>query len=84
MGTRTIEGIEFEGMRIVTAAEGEPALTKTVEQWHSAEQKLIGLIVASSPSETYTARIQNVHREEPDSSLFMVPPDYTVRPLAIV
>ena len=78
LGMRTIEGIEFEGMRIVNAAEGEPALTKTVEQWHSAEQKLIGLIVASSPSETYTARIQNVHREEPDSSLFMVPPDYTV------
>jgi hypothetical protein len=40
--------------------------------------KLIGLMVASSPNETYTARIQNVRREEPDSALFMVPADYKV------
>jgi hypothetical protein len=78
LGIRTIEGIEFEGIRIVNAAEGEPALKKTVEYWHSADLKLIGLIVSSSPHETFTARIQNVFREEPDSTLFTVPPDYTV------
>jgi hypothetical protein len=78
LGTRTIEGFEFEGLRIVNAAEDEPGLKKIHEQWYSAEQKLIGLLVSSSPNETYTARIQNVRREEPDSSLFTVPPDYTV------
>ncbi len=76
LGTRTIESLEFEGIRIVQAAEGLPALTKTVEYWHSADLKLIGLIVSSSPHETHTARIQNVRREEPDSTLFTVPTDY--------
>ncbi len=78
LGTRTIEGIEFEGIRFVQAAEGEPALIKTIEQWYSADQKLIGLIVSSSPSETHMARIQNVHREEPDSTLFAVPTGYKI------
>ena len=78
LGTRTIEGLEFEGVRIVNAAEGEPELTRAVEQWYSADQKLIGLIVSSSPNETYTARIQNVRREEPDSALFAVPTDYRI------
>jgi hypothetical protein len=78
LGTRTIEDIEFEGLRIVSAAEDEPELKKTHEHWYSADQKLIGLIVSSSADETYKARIQSVRREEPDSSLFAIPPDYTV------
>ena len=78
LGTRTIEGIEFEGTWIVNASESEPKLTKTVEYWHSADLKLIGLIVSSSPNEKHTVRIQNVRREEPDSTLFTVPPDYTI------
>jgi hypothetical protein len=73
-----MEGIEFEGLRILNAAEDEPELKKIHEQWYSADQKLIGLLVSSSPNETYRAQIQNVHREEPDSSLFTVPPGYTV------
>ena len=78
LGKRTIEGVELEGIRVVNAAQGEPALTKTVEYWHSADLKLIGLIVSSSPHETHTARIQSVRREEPGSTLFTVPPDYTI------
>lgn len=78
LGKRIIEGIEFDGIRIVEASEGEPEFTKTVEQWYSADLNLIGLLVVSKPNETYTARIQNVHRNEPAPDLFTVPSDYIV------
>ncbi len=77
-GKRTIEGIECEGTRIIETAEGEPGLTRTVEQWYSDELKLIGFVTASGPYETYTARIQNLRREEPDPALFAIPPGYKI------
>ena len=49
-----------------------------VEEWYSDELKLMGSVMASGPYETYTARIQNLRREEPDPKLFTIPPDYKV------
>jgi hypothetical protein len=80
IGKRTIEGVEFDGTRIITVqtAEGEPKLTWTVEQWYSDKLKLIGLTVQSTPYGTNTTRIQNLRREEPDSDLFTIPPEYKI------
>jgi len=75
-GKRTIEGIECEGTRIIQSVEGEPGLTKTVEQWYSDELKLIAFLGTSAGDETYRARIQNLRREEPDPALFVIPADY--------
>jgi hypothetical protein len=78
IGRRTIEDLEFDGTRIIHAAEGEPQPTRTVEQWYSDELKLIGFVVASGPHETYTARIENLRREEPNTGLFAIPADYKI------
>jgi hypothetical protein len=77
-GKRTIEGFEFKGTRIIQTADGEPGLTHTIEQWYSDELKLTGLEVASGPHGTHRARIQNIHREEPDPTLFAIPRDYKI------
>ncbi|MFZ3213601.1 MAG: hypothetical protein WA188_19010 [Terriglobales bacterium] len=77
-GKRTIEGIEYEGTRIIQTAEGEPGLTSAVEHWYSDELKLIGFVMASGPHGTYTARIQHLRREEPDPTLFAIPPGYKI------
>jgi hypothetical protein len=78
VGKRTIQGIEFEGTRIIRTAEGEPGLTDTTEQWYSDELKLIGLLTSSGPSETYSARIQSLKRVEPDPALFATPAEYRI------
>ena len=83
VGTRAIEGIEFRGTRVIQTAEGEPTLTKTVEEWYSDELKLIAFAVTSTADETYSVRIQNLHREEPDPALFTIPPDYQVLDLKL-
>jgi len=74
LGTQTIEGVEFEGTRIVQTSEDEPPIIKTLEQWHSTDLDLIGLVVVSTPDETYTSRIRNVRHEEPDPALFKILP----------
>jgi len=55
-----------------------PVKEPYVEQWYSNELKLIALVVASSPGETYTVRIQELRREEPDAKLFKVPSEYAI------
>jgi hypothetical protein len=76
IGTRTVEGIDFEGSRITRVAEGEPQFTTTIEEWYSDELKMIGFAVASSPHRTYAVRIENLSREEPNTSLFTIPSEY--------
>jgi hypothetical protein len=75
---RTIEGIEFEGMRIVQSAEDDPGLTNTIERWYCKRLKLVGSAFASGPYGTRTARIQNVRWGEPDPALFTIPGDYKI------
>jgi len=78
LGKRTIEGIEFQGRRVVLSAEDDPGLTSTIERWYSDRLKLTGLAVASGPYGTHTARIQHLDWGEPDPALFAVPPDYKI------
>lgn len=78
LGTQTIEGVEFEGTRIVQTSDDEPPIIKTLEQWHSTELKLIGLMVVSRPDEIYTIRIRNVRHDEPDPGLFKISAGYKI------
>jgi hypothetical protein len=78
LGTRIIEGAVFEGTRIIEVAEDESGLTNTIERWYSKELNIVGVAVASGPYGTHTARIENLHRQEPDPTLFTIPADYKI------
>lgn len=77
IGSRFMEGVKYEGSRIITSAEDDPSLTTTLEQWY-AEKLKIGMINRSGPYKSYTVHIQNLRLEEPDRGLFTVPADYKV------
>jgi len=86
---KTIEGIAVEGRKTTTViAAGqignEQPITITSEEWRSPELNLLVLTKHSDPrSGESSYRLLNIVRAEPDSSLFMVPPDYTVRETGI-
>jgi len=83
LGKRSIEDIEFGGTRIISTAEDEPRLTTTIDEWHSDKFKLIGAVDRSGPYMSYTIRIQKIHHEEPDPTLFRIPPDYEIADVQI-
>jgi hypothetical protein len=78
LGSKTIDGIEYEGSRIRQTAQDGSGLTNTVEQWLSRKLQLVGMATATGPYGTHRAKILNVHLGEPDPLLFSVPPDYNV------
>ncbi|HLH79367.1 MAG TPA: hypothetical protein VKV29_03695 [Chthonomonas sp.] len=81
LGKRIIEGLEFEGMRIVRTSQGESQVVSTEENWTSADLGLTGLSEAKGPDGRYTARLEHIVRGEPNSSLFSIPPGYAIRDL---
>ena len=79
LGKRTVGAIEYEGTRTKVTSDDQPPLTSVDERWVSTELGLTALVEADSPSEHYSARIQNLIRKNPDPGLFVIPPDYTIR-----
>lgn len=83
LGEKEIEGVRVEGKSTVrTIAAGEignrnPILV-TSESWYSPELRVTVYSRQADPrfGET-TYRLSNIRREEPDASLFAVPPGYT-------
>ncbi len=83
LGEKEIEGVRVEGKSTVrTIAAGEignrnPILV-TSESWYSPELQVTVFSRQADPrfGET-TYRLSNIRREEPDASLFAVPPGYT-------
>jgi hypothetical protein len=86
---KTIEGVAVEGRKTTTIIPAgqvgnEQPITITSEEWRSPELNLLVLTKHSDPrTGESTYRLQNIIRAEPDRSLFMVPPDYTVRETGI-
>jgi hypothetical protein len=86
---RTIEGIAVEGRKTTTVIPAgqignEQPITITSEEWRSPELNLLVLTKHSDPrSGESSYRLMNIIRAEPDTSLFMVPADYTVRDTGI-
>jgi TonB family protein len=80
-----IEGIECEGSRKVTtisvgAIGNDRPITTVSETWNSPELSMIILSKRSDPrfgESTYS--ITNIDRAEPESALFQVPPDFTIK-----
>jgi hypothetical protein len=82
---KTIEGVAVEGRKTTTtipagAIGNEQPITITSEEWSSPELHVLVLTRHNDPrSGESTYRLTNIVRAEPDRSLFMVPPDYTVK-----
>ena len=86
---KTIEGVAVEGRKTTTIIPAgqvgnEQPITITSEEWRSPELNLLVLTRHSDPRTGESIyRLQNIIRAEPDRSLFMVPPDYTVKETGI-
>jgi hypothetical protein len=84
LGTKIIDGIVVEGTRrtmtIPVGAVGNDRPISTItETWMSPELKIQVMLKTSDPrSGERITRLENLSRTEPDSSLFQVPPDYTI------
>ena len=85
LGRQSFDGVEAEGSRtVVTIPAGQIGndlpINVISEQWYSPDLQLLVMTKHSDPrtGET-TYRLASINRAEPDSSLFEVPADYTVR-----
>ena len=84
LGTQTIQGIEVEGLRMTTTwpadSQGtDKDLVSVEEMWISNALGMAPLIKRTHFRwGTDTQQLENVQREEPDASLFVVPPDYSI------
>jgi hypothetical protein len=85
LGTQTIEGVTAEGRRTTTTyAVGKMGndreIVTSFETWQSPELGMMTVLTKNSDPRTgeRTMRIANLSRTEPDPSLFVVPPDYTI------
>jgi hypothetical protein len=79
--SRVIAGVECEGMRWTYVDPGNPDRTAYRELWESRPIGVIVLASVSVPGETFTARIENLVRGEPDPALFAIPRDFAVTEL---
>jgi hypothetical protein len=85
LGKQIIEGLEVVGTRSTyTIPAGEIGNTLPIEvvdeTWYSPDLQLMVLTKSRDPRSGETSyRLTNLNRNEPDSALFEVPADYTVR-----
>jgi hypothetical protein len=84
LGTETFEGIPATGTRVTSTIPAgtignDRDLTITRETWYSSDLNLVIRSTQSDPrfgTTTYT--LTNIQRNEPDPTMFQVPPGYTV------
>ncbi len=85
----TIDGLAVEGHKTsetIPAGKigNELPITVTNEEWTSTDLKVLVLTKHNDPrTGESNYRLTNVVRAEPDPSLFLVPPDYTVKDTGI-
>jgi hypothetical protein len=86
---KTIEGVAVEGRKTTSTIPAgkvgnEQPITITSEEWSSPDLKVLVLTKHADPRMGESSyRLLNIIRAEPDRSLFMVPPDYTVKETGI-
>ncbi|MEO6235954.1 MAG: hypothetical protein ABIQ52_03085 [Vicinamibacterales bacterium] len=86
---KTLEGVLVEGRKTTSVIPAgrignEQPLTIVSEEWRSAELNILVQTRHSDPRMGESSyRLLNIVRAEPDASLFMVPPDYTVKETGI-
>jgi hypothetical protein len=82
---KVLEGVNVDGRKTTTTIPAgrvgnEQPLTIVSEEWRSPELNVLVLTRHSDPRTGESSyRLVNIVRAEPDRSLFMVPPDYTVK-----
>jgi hypothetical protein len=82
---RLVEGVWAQGTRRTTTIEAgaignERPISIVSEEWFSPELQVLVVTEHSDPRVgTSTYRLANIHRIEPERSLFEVPVDYTIR-----
>jgi len=85
LGQQMIEGVSATGTRTTTVIPagsiGNVQEIKVVsEQWFSPELQVLVMTRHSDPRNGETTyKLTNIVRAEPDPSLFVVPPDYTIK-----
>ena len=86
---KVIDGLNVDGRKTTTTIPAgrignEQPLTITSEEWRSPELNVLVLTRHFDPrSGESSYRLSNILRAEPNPSLFMVPPDYTVKDTGI-
>jgi len=90
LGTRTMEGITAVGRRSTMrfpagTIKNDREIITTFEAWESPELGMMMVMTKNSDSRSgeLSTRIANLIRAEPDPSLFVVPPDYTIEEVPI-
>jgi TonB family protein len=82
LGTNLQDGLQLKGSREIRtyplgSLGNDKPLTITTEYWYSADLQLNISVKRTDPRfGMQTVRVTNLHREEPDPSLFDVPADY--------
>lgn len=85
LGKQMIEGVEAEGKRSTTiipagAIGNERPIEIVSESWYSPELQTVIMSKRTDPTTGETSfRLTNIRRGDPDTSLFQVPSDYTVK-----
>jgi hypothetical protein len=86
---KVLEGVPVEGRRNTTtiragAIGNDLPIVITSEEWSSPDLKVLVMTRRNDPRNGETTyRLTNIVRGEPDSSLFQVPPGFTVRETGI-
>jgi hypothetical protein len=83
LGTRTIQGIDAQGFRttMTWSAESQGTERDVVsvdERWMSELGMALLLKHSDGSSGTAVMQLENIRREEPDASLFVVPAEYQI------
>ncbi len=85
LGQQMVEGVMCEGRRSTVTIPAntignELPINIVSEEWYSPELQVLVLTKQNDPrmGET-TYRLTNIHRNEPDRSMFDVPSDYTIK-----
>jgi hypothetical protein len=84
LGTRVIDGLTASGSRstfIIPAKGNLPAGSIVIETWWAPDipRPILTTTIKSRLFDEQRDRLTNIRLEEPDESLFQVPPDYVIQ-----
>jgi hypothetical protein len=83
LGSKTIEGIECNGVRVTRTSIGQPEEISVLEYWQSSIFGVTLLAETSGPNGGSLAKLRNVRPGEPDPELFVMPSGYEIREIGL-
>ena len=78
LGQRVIENIFCLGARISQVSKTDPSRRLSNEGWFAPEMSVTVEQNTETPEWTYSGRLEDINRSEPDPALFKVPEGYIV------